>query len=184
VITMDQRNAGDSWAPVTGDESWASYTDDQLALLDHLGVDRFHVVGMCIGGPFILGLLQAAPERVDRVVALQTIGQDGNREAFEDLFDGWAAELAPQHPEAGPAEWAGYRKGMYEVDHVLFSVPESFLPTITSPMLVLQGSDPHHPRSASRLLASSVPGATLIERWKGAVELPAARQAITAFLAG
>ena len=35
-----------------------------LALLDHLGIDRFHVAGMCIGGPYIMGLIQAAPQRV------------------------------------------------------------------------------------------------------------------------
>jgi pimeloyl-ACP methyl ester carboxylesterase len=182
VITMDQRNAGGSWAPVTGTETWATYTADQLALLDHLGVERFHVVGMCIGGPFLLGLLQAAPERVERVVALQPIGLDDNREAFEELFDEWAAEQAPHHPEAGPAEWAAYRKGLYGGDDVLFSVPESVLPTITAPVLVLQGNDLHHPRSASRLLAASVPGATLVEHWKAAEDLPAARAAIAEFL--
>jgi pimeloyl-ACP methyl ester carboxylesterase len=137
---------------------------------------------MCIGGPFILGLLQAAPERVGRVVVLQSIGLDDNREAFEEMFDGWAAEHAPNHPEAGPAEWAAYRKALYGGDDALLSVPESVLPTLTAPMLVLQGNDLHHPRSASRLLAASVPGATLIENWKSPADLPAARAAIAEFL--
>ncbi|OLT10163.1 alpha/beta hydrolase [Pseudonocardia sp. CNS-139] len=185
VITMDQRNAGGgTTAPVTGVESWASYTADQLAVLDHLGVDRFHVVGMCIGGPFILGLLKAVPERVDKTVVLQTIGRDANREAFEQLFDGWATGLAEEHPEAGPAEWAAYRKAMYEGDETLFSVPDSFLATVTRPMLVLQGDDQHHPRSASQLLASSVPGARLVEQWKDEADLPGTRRVIAEFLAG
>jgi pimeloyl-ACP methyl ester carboxylesterase len=183
VITMDQRNAGGSWAPVTGTESWESYTADQLALLDHLGVDRFHAVGMCIGGPFLLGLLRAVPERVERVVALQPIGLDDNAEAFDGIFDDWAAEQAPQHPEAGPAEWAAYRKALYGGDDVLFSVPESFLPTVTAPVLVLQGNDLYHPRSASRLVASAIPGARLVERWKASADLPAAAEAIAEFLA-
>jgi pimeloyl-ACP methyl ester carboxylesterase len=180
---MDQRNAGGSTAPVTGTESWTTYTADQLALLDHLGVDRCHVVGMCIGGPFALGLLQAAPERVERVVAVQPIGLDGNRDAFRELFDEWAAELAPQHPEAGPAEWAAYREGMYGVEHALFSVPESALPTITAPLLVFLGDDRYHPRSASRLLAAAVPEARLVERWKEPADLPATRAEIARFLA-
>ncbi|MGH3867632.1 MAG: alpha/beta fold hydrolase [Pseudonocardiaceae bacterium] len=183
VIVMDQRNAGASTAPVTGTESWATYTADHLALLDHLGVDRFHVAGMCIGGPFVLGLLQAKPQRVTRAVVLQPIGLDGNREAFRERFDEWAAELAPQHPEAGPAEWAAYRESLYGGEDVLFSVPESFLATITAPLLVLQGDDLPHPRSASRLLASTVPGATLVERWKDPADLPAARATIAKFLA-
>lgn len=183
VIVMDQRNAGGSTAPVTGTESWTTYTADQLALLDHLGVDRFCVVGMCIGGPFVLGLLQAAPQRVAGVVALQPIGLDGNRDAFREMFDGWATEIAPQHPEAGPQEWTAYREALYGGDHTLFSVPESFLPTITAPLLVLQGDDRYHPRSASRLLASAVPGAMFVERWKDPADLPAAREAIAQFLA-
>jgi pimeloyl-ACP methyl ester carboxylesterase len=183
VITMDQRNAGSSTAPVTGRESWATYTADQLAVLDHLGIDRFHVVGMCIGGPFILGLLNAAPHRVAGAVILQSIGLDDNRDLFRGMFDSWMADLAPKHPEAGPAAWAAYRSALYEGDDVLFSVPESFLPTITAPVLVLQGNDEPHPRSASRLLASSVPGAQLVEQWKDAQHLPAAAAAIAQFLA-
>lgn len=183
VIAMDQRNAGASTAPVTGAESWATYTADHLALLDHLGVDQFHVAGMCIGGSFVLGLLQAAPRRVDRAVVLQPIGLDGNREAFRELFDKWAAELTPQHPEASGAEWTAYREAMYGGDDVLFSVPESFLATITAPLLVLQGNDLHHPPTASRLLASTVRDARLLERWKDPTDLPAARATIAEFLA-
>ena len=41
VIAMDQRNAGRSVAPVRATDSWHTYTADQLALLDHLGVERF-----------------------------------------------------------------------------------------------------------------------------------------------
>ena len=64
VILMDQRNAGDSSAPVRAVDGWDSYTDDHLALLDHLGVQRCHLLGMCIGGSFIANLLARAPERV------------------------------------------------------------------------------------------------------------------------
>lgn len=183
VITMDQRNAGGSTAPVTGTETWATYTADHLALLDHLGVDRFAVVGMCIGGPFILGLLVAAPERVARAVVLQTIGLDGNRQAFHEMFDTWAAEMAPDHPEAGPEQWAAYRDGMYGGGDVLFSVPESALASITAPVLVLQGDDEYHPRGSSRLLADRLPDARFVERWKDPADLPAARAAIAEFLA-
>ena len=71
VIGMDQRNAGRSTAPITADSGWATYRDDQLALLDELGIECCHVVGMCIGGPYIAGLLTAAPERFASAVLLQ-----------------------------------------------------------------------------------------------------------------
>jgi pimeloyl-ACP methyl ester carboxylesterase len=102
VITMDQRNAGSSTAPVTGKESWATYTADQLAVLDHLGIDRFHVVGMCIGGPFILGLLNAAPHRVAGAVILQSIGLDDNRDAFREMFNSWMARPSAEAPGGRP----------------------------------------------------------------------------------
>jgi len=184
VITMDQRNAGESTAPVTGAESWATYTADQLAVLDHLGIERCHVVGQCIGGPFVLNLLRTAPHRVARAVVLQSIGLDNNHLAFHDMFEHWRGELAPHHPEAAPAQWDAYRAALYEGDDVLFSVPQAFLPTIETPLLVLQGNDEYHPPSVSRLLASSVPGAQLVDPWKGEEHLPATATRITEFLTG
>ncbi len=59
VIAMDQRNAGQSTAPIAATDGWQDYTDDQVALLDHLGIDRFHAAGMCIGGSFIMGLVES-----------------------------------------------------------------------------------------------------------------------------
>src|ERR1041384_1897377 len=63
-ITADLRNAkgGQSSGPVEVDRPWESYADDQLGLMDHLGIDRFAVMGFCIGGPFLAGLLQRAPQ--------------------------------------------------------------------------------------------------------------------------
>jgi pimeloyl-ACP methyl ester carboxylesterase len=183
VIVMDQRNAGASTAPVTGRENWSTYTADQLAVLDAVGVQRCAVIGMCIGGPFILGLLATAPERISRAVVLQTIGLDGNRAAFHEMFDNWAGELAAEHPEAGQEQWAAYRAGMYDVPHTLFSVPESRLAELSAPTLVLRGNDLYHPVSASELLAGRVAGARLVEEWKDEARLPAARHTVAEFLA-
>ena len=61
---MDQRKAGRSSAPVYEDDGWHIYTRDQLDLVDHLGVSQFHVVGMCISGPYAFGLITAVSQRV------------------------------------------------------------------------------------------------------------------------
>src|SRR5256886_10901696 len=65
-ITADLRNApsAQSTGPVDIDRPWESYADDQLGLMDHLGIDKFMVMGFCIGGPFIWSLLKRAPNRV------------------------------------------------------------------------------------------------------------------------
>lgn len=182
VITMDQRNAGSSRAPVTGAETWATYTADQLAVLDELGVERCHVVGMCIGGPFILGLLHQHPERFDRAVILQSIGLDDNRDAFFEMFDQWRAEIGPEHPEADDAAWARYREAMYGGSDPLFSVPESALSAVANAVLVLCGNDQFHPESASELIASRVPGARFVRDWKDPEHLPSAAVTIADFL--
>src|SRR2546421_733864 len=52
VIGMDQRNAGASHGAVTSTHGWHTYASDHLALMDHLGHRRFHVMGGCIGGSF------------------------------------------------------------------------------------------------------------------------------------
>ena len=50
LIGMDQRNAGKSSAPITENDNWDVYKEDQISLLDHLEVENCHLIGMCIGG--------------------------------------------------------------------------------------------------------------------------------------
>ena len=98
VVAMDQRNTGTSFAPVTGATGWDDYAADQLALMDHLGIDRFAVVGMCIGGAFIAKLLVDAPDRVSAAVAMQPIGLDGNEDTFDELFAAWRDDVRRRPP--------------------------------------------------------------------------------------
>jgi pimeloyl-ACP methyl ester carboxylesterase len=60
VIALDLRNAnkGQSEGPLEIERTWDGFTDDQLSLMDHLGIDRFMVMGFCIGGPQIWNLLK------------------------------------------------------------------------------------------------------------------------------
>ena len=182
VIAMDQRNAGKSVAPVRATDSWHVYTADQLALLAHLGVDRFHVAGMCIGGPYIMGLIEAVPKRVASAVMFQTIGLDDNREAFFEMFDSWANELKSAHPEVSEAAWESFKTSMYGGDF-LFNVSREFVSRCQTPLLVLLGNDVYHPESSSREVAALAPHATLIEHWKEPAHQPAAKKAVAEFLA-
>jgi pimeloyl-ACP methyl ester carboxylesterase len=166
VIAMDQRNAGRSTAPVSAADGWDSYAADHIALLDALAIERCHVLGGCIGGPYCLGVMQAAPERVAAAVLQQPIGYDGsNRQAFYEMFDSWAEALKPQHPEVGDAAWRAFRENMYGGDFV-FNVSRDFVRACRTPMLVLMGNDLYHPSVTSREIAELAPNAELIERWK------------------
>jgi len=182
VIAMDQRNAGQSVAPIRATDSWHVYTADQLALLEHLKVDRFHIAGMCIGGPYIMGLIQAVPQRVVSAVVFQTIGLHNNRQAFFEMFDGWANELKTRRPDATEEALESFKKTMYGGDF-LFNVSREFVSKCQTPLLVLLGNDLHHPAETSRELAALAPNATLIEHWKEPEHQPAAQQAVASFLA-
>lgn len=182
VISMDQRNAGSSRAAVTGDDGWHSYAADQLALLDHLGIERFHVIGMCIGGAFCLQLATTAPERVASAVLYQPIGLGpDNRALFHELFDSWAAPLRKHHPDVKEHDWQAFRARMYDGDFV-FSVDRDAVRACQTPLLVMMGDDAYHPEATSREIVELAPHAELIERWKEPGDDAAASQRLLAFL--
>lgn len=182
VISMDQRNAGQSTGPVSASDGWQTYLEDQLALLDHLGVKKCHVLGMCIGGPFIAALLKAQPERFVSAVMLQPVGIDTDNPApFGEMFDGWKADVAADHPEVDEAGWSSFRSNMWDGDFMLTASAED-LEAIETPVLILMGNDEFHPESTSRAAAAALPNATLIERWKEDDLIDAAHFAIVDFL--
>lgn len=169
VIAMDQRNAGQSTAPISSEDNWQTYTEDHIALLDHLGIERCHIMGGCIGGSYCFGLLASQPERIASAVIQQTIGLDNNRQAFYDMFDSWASQytikaLTTQPPPSDDT-LRQFRSNMYDQEF-LFSVDEAFVETCTTPLLVLLGNDLYHPESTSRRIVELAPDATLIEDWK------------------
>lgn len=183
VIAMDQRNAGRSTAPVSATDGWETFTNDQLALMDHLGCDRFHVAGMCIGGSYIMALAAAAPERVASGVVFQTIGIDDNIKAFFEMFESWEDEIRGAHPEVDAAGWEQFKRNMYDTDKFLFTADEAETAACTTPLLVLLGNDLYHPESSSRKLAQLAPNATLVEHWKEPEHHEAAMKAVADFLA-
>src|SRR6201999_56102 len=96
VITMDQRNAtgGESTGPVPVDDPWGAFADDQLALMDHLGISRFFFFGNCIGGPFAMKLMERAPQRVVAALLSQPVGHHPDHPDY--MFNSgisWAKEL-------------------------------------------------------------------------------------------
>ena len=183
VVAMDQRNAGNSTGLVAADHGWHTYTRDQLGLMSHLGFDEFHVAGMCIGGPYALGLIQAAPQRVVSATLFQTIGRDNNAEAFYAMFDDWAAALQPQMPEVPAEAWSTFRENMYGGDTILFNVDREFVADTKTPLLVLMGNDLYHPESSSRMIAATAPNVVFLESWKEGQAKTEAMDTFAQFLA-
>jgi len=64
VIAIDNRGHGKSEKPHDADKYGMEMVEDQIRLLDHLGIDKAHLVGYSMGG-FITGRLMIEhPERV------------------------------------------------------------------------------------------------------------------------
>src|ERR1700733_3794646 len=131
-IFADLRNAngGQSSGPLEIDRPWDSFTDDQLGLMDHLGIEKFMVLGFCIGGPFIWNLLRRAP---DRVVAAVLAQPSGSRPEARDLFyegnmKGWGPELTKRRPDVTMEQVDQFLTRMYRTDaDFVFTVTRDFV---------------------------------------------------------
>ena len=185
VIVMDQRNAtgGRSRAPIKATDGWDTYASDHIALLDHLGIDKCHLFGQCIGGPFIFSLLKAQPQRIASAVIAQSIGRVGPLKPEKAArFVAWAKDLK-DHPEATEAVLDQFYQNLYGPGFV-YSVDRDFLKRCTTPCLVLAGNDEAHPRPISDEIAQLLPNVDgYITEWKDGPALAEAKVRAKQFLA-
>jgi pimeloyl-ACP methyl ester carboxylesterase len=188
-IASDLRNAtgGESSGPLEIDRPWDSYTDDHLGLMDHLRIDKFMVMGFCIGGPFVWNLLERAP---DRVVAAVLAQPSGSRPEMRDLFyetniKGWGPELVKRRPDITMATVDKFLTKMYRTNpDFVFTVTRDFVRTCQTPVLILPDDIPAHPYAVAMEAAMLAPKAEVsIFPWKEPKErIPLAVRQIHSFL--
>jgi pimeloyl-ACP methyl ester carboxylesterase len=188
-IASDLRNAnaGQSTGPLEVDRPWDAYTDDHLGLMDHLRIDKFMVLGFCIGGPFIWNLLKRAPERVVAAVLAQP---SGSRPEMRDLFyenniKGWGPELTKRRPEITMEAVEKFLTRMYRTDpDFVFTVTRDFVRNCQTPVLILPDDIPAHPYAVAMEAAMLAPNAEVsMFPWKEPKErIPLAVRQIRSFL--
>jgi pimeloyl-ACP methyl ester carboxylesterase len=182
AIAMDQRNAGKSRGAIAADHGWQTYAEDQLALMDHLGIARCHTLGGCIGSSFCLMLNQMVPQRVSAAVLQNPIGLNPEFPTyFPDGFAEWAKEQKAARPELDMAAVAAFGRNLWGGDFV-FCMTRDAVPTIATPSLVLPGDDKPHPTAAGLALAELLPHAEMLRQWKAPVHIEAARTRVLDFL--
>jgi pimeloyl-ACP methyl ester carboxylesterase len=102
-ITMDQRNAngGESIGPIPTSDPWGAFADDQLGLMDHLGIKQFLFIGYCIGGCFAGKLMQRAPDRVVGAVFCQSVGHrpEDPTVMYRHSKENWVPDFLKRRPD-------------------------------------------------------------------------------------
>src|SRR5438132_3093362 len=188
-ICADLRNAnpGQSSGPLEIDRPWDAYADDQLGLMDHLGIREFMVMGFCIGGPMIHNLIRRAPERV---VAAAMMQPSGFRPETPNLFyqnniKGWGPPLCERRPEITMEKVDAFLNKMYcsNADFV-FTVTRDFVRNCQTPILVLPDDVPAHPYAVAMESVHLAPNAQVsLYPWKDTKnKIPLAVRHIRTFL--
>lgn len=175
-IASDLRNAppGQSTGPLDIERTWDAFTDDHIGLMDHLGIDKFGVIGFCIAGPMILNLLSRAG---DRVVAAALMQPSGYRPELPNLFyenntAGWGPPLCEQRSDITMDMVHDFLMNMYNnrADFV-FTVSREFVSSLQVPILIAPDDVPAHPYERAMEVANLAPNSEVtIYPWKDSQE--------------
>ncbi|MER5867452.1 alpha/beta hydrolase [Kitasatospora sp. NPDC002040] len=173
VITLDLRGFGES-SIAWDDYSPAAITEDTLALLDHLGIERAALVGNSYTGATVVRAAGLAPERVAGIALIDAFIENlpptaVQRALFKVLGSAlvhfpavWGTYLGKAYPTARPADFEEYRtaavaalrtpgrKAATRAYATGDSAPTGWSAEVRCPALVLMGEkDPDFPDPAA-----------------------------------
>ena len=184
VVRYDARGHGRSPVPV-GPYVLDDLVDDAVALLDRLGVERAHVVGLSLGGMTAMRLAAREPHRVDRVALLCTSARFASPEPWAERARTVRAEGTAAIADAVVARW--FTLALSERDPALVARMREMVAStstegyasccaaiqtmdlredlgrITAPVLAIAGADdPATPPEHLAAIVDGVPGARLL----------------------
>ena len=183
VVRYDTRGHGTAPVP-NGPYSLDDLGGDAVALLDRLGIERAHVVGLSLGGMTGMWLAANAPERVDRLVLMCTsamladehdwparaklVREQGPGAIAEATVARWftpgfverhpdtVAKLRATLADTPPEGYAGCCDAIGGMDQL------AVLERVAAPTLVIAGrEDPATPPAHAERIAERIPGARL-----------------------
>jgi pimeloyl-ACP methyl ester carboxylesterase len=188
-IYADLRNAngGQSSGPLEVDRPWDAFTDDHIGLMDHLGIDKFMVLGFCIGGPFVWNILERAPSRVVAAVAAQPVGfrPEMPNVLYDLSMSGWGPELVKRRPDITMETVGKFVTKMFRTDaDFVFSVTRDFVRSCQTPVLIMPDDVAAHPYAVAMECAMLAPKAEVsMFPWKEPPErIPLAVRQVRSFL--
>ncbi|HEY1302185.1 MAG TPA: alpha/beta hydrolase [Vicinamibacterales bacterium] len=180
VITYDRRGFGRSTIDLAGPQPGTG-ADDLRALLDHLKIDRVHLVGTAAGGFVAWDFALSFPQRLRSLVVASSIGGVQDEEYLDlqrRLRPPEFAAMPPDIRELGPSYRAANQAGWErwkELEHTARpngtppaqtfrnKVTFAMLETIKVPTLLLTGdADPFAPPPIMRMFAARVKGSQAV----------------------
>lgn len=162
ILLFDKRGHGLS-STREGDLSIDDYADDIIFLMDHLAIEKTHVLGLSIGGMITFSLASRYPDRVEKLIFSNTGAKLGTADAWDEritaIREGGIAALSavimerwlsPNFRAAHSGATAGYTN-MLERTTALGYIQacaairdadyRPVLPKITQPALFIGGSE-------------------------------------------
>ena len=158
VIRLDARGFGRSTVPPEGYPwSLSNFGADLLGLLDHLGLERVHLIGETVGGTISLNFAHEHPERLLSLTTCTSpfkfagvsTYQQYHKLVSDEGVGGWARQTAdrrldPSSADAGHREWYIDQMGRTSQRVVLETLSylasqdlTGMLPRIQTPSLIL-----------------------------------------------
>lgn len=197
VVAADLRGYGETTV-VPGVTPLSTFAADVAALLEHLGVERFVLGGLSMGGQIVLECQHLFPERIRGLLLADTFAQgetpEGRRHRNEmadrllrEGMAGYAAEVLPKM--VAPYNIAALPQVAEHVTRMMLAAPPAgaaagvrgraergdhtpTLGTVAVPALVVVGRDDEFtPVSDAEYLHDRIPGSTLVVV-EGAAHLP------------
>ena len=105
ALALDLRGHGGSETPARGDYSIEAFAADVAAAADATGLDRFALVGHSLGGGVALEYAGQWPERVERLLLLDAIG-DGTQLPADQMEPFLAALESSAYADTIEQYWA------------------------------------------------------------------------------
>jgi hypothetical protein len=136
-IAMDQRNSniGESSGPLEIDRPWDMYADDQLGLMDHLGIKEFMVMAFASAAPSS-GTCSSARRGASSLPCSSTRAAPAGkaRPFLRNNTKGWGAELTKRRPEITRETIDKFLTKMYRSNpDFVFTVTRDFVRACQTP---------------------------------------------------
>ncbi len=166
---------GHGASPSAPSLSISAMANEVLALLDHLGIAKAHVLGSSMGGATAIWLALTTPERLDRLVIFRTsyrtspvVHEGVLRMAQPETWRQWRLDrwMSEQHePQGGPDAWVGVTEKVaaaFDPAHSEHAHDLGDLATIAAPTLIIAGDrDPVVPLEDALAMYRTLPQAAL-----------------------